>query len=169
MSNLTFTNISHLEALLWIDRNNRFLNKVHKSFKQWISAHPVEFRRYFIQKPYYWTGVLKDNEIVGMIFCCLSKQSSKKKLILYNGYKVILPSLRGLGIGRKLDLYHYEWTVKLFNWNTNIIFVEKHHAPYNKSIGFKLVESINSSFDNKKYFLMCRTRVRTGNDNDLGN
>ena len=107
---------------------------------------------------------MKNSELVGIMFCCLSN-SYKNKLILYNGYKIILPSLRGLGIGRKLDLYHLRWTAKTLLWDINIIYVEKCHIPYNRSIGFKLTKSIIGLFENKKYFLMSRSRIRTENKN----
>jgi hypothetical protein len=149
---LSFKEITHEEAIAWLENNNLFDTRLHRSFKFWI-RHVISCKQKFpmLEKFYKttprWLAAYLQGEIVAIHFFTIHSRE------MFDGYLIRLPDLKGLNIGLKLgnELFNHtkhEWDI---NWST----CEEKYVEINRDMGYQ-IENDYFQLADIKIYLLCR-------------
>lgn len=156
---LSFKEISHIDALIWLETTNLPLDKFHKSFDFWIqhifySRHHFPELKKFIKSTPMWVGAFKDNKLISVYFYTIKNRE------MYDGFLISDPKYANEQAGLKLGRFLFDYTKHL--WEINYSIAMKDYIAFNKRLGYKLLRKayITGKFQTEAYLIV---RTHEGN------
>jgi hypothetical protein len=147
---LSFKEISHIEALTWLQDNNLFDKKLHRSFKFWMRhviscSHKFPMIKKFYKTPPQWLAAYLDNKIVAITFFTFHDRE------MFDGFVMRLPDLRGLNIGLQLGNALFDYTKN--KWDINWSTCEEKYIDINRVWGYQISDEYVELVGTKIYLL----------------
>lgn len=155
---LSFKEISHIDALIWLKITDLPLDEFHKSFDFWIqhifyARHHFPELKKFIKSTPRWVGAFKNNKLISVYFYTIKNRE------MYDGFLISDPKYVTEKAGYKLGKFLFEHTNHL--WDINYSIAMKDYIIFNKRLGYSVVREayISGKFQTQAYLIM-RTNER---------